>query len=176
MPDNNNHKDGYVDHSGYVKHRQNRKPGEPYFPEGTVHKDEFFSVGSKHFVWDKAKNESNKLTHGIDFYTAAYVFNDEDLLIDENDFVQGEQRFQVTGEPSTPTDPGHPINTRQCKPKAIIGRVEGIILVVYVDYTEDDENSSVFDYYDFEKDRVIGIISARPAYPDEAEAYLSSLL
>ena len=39
--------------------------------------DEYFSVKEKLFVWDKAKNEANITEHGIDFYTAAYVFNDE---------------------------------------------------------------------------------------------------
>ena len=32
---------------------------EAYFPEGTVHEDEFFYTGDYNFVWDKAKNEKN---------------------------------------------------------------------------------------------------------------------
>ena len=35
MADLDDEKD-YVDRKDYVKHRQNRKPGEPYFPEGTI--------------------------------------------------------------------------------------------------------------------------------------------
>ena len=70
---------------------------------------------------------------------------------------------------------GYPLDTKHSKPKAIIGRVEGIILVVYVDYTVDNEGFPDFDYEDDEKDREIGIISARPAYPDEAEVYMSLL-
>ena len=128
-----------------------------------------------HFMWDKAKNETNKLIHGIDFYTAAYVFNDQDKLFDENDFVKGEQRLQYIGEPMEPVVEGHPFDTKHSKPKAIIGRVEGIILVVYVDYTVDEEGFPDFDYDNEEKERVIRIVSARPAYPDEAAAYLSSL-
>ena len=166
---------GYIDHKEYLDHRKNRQSGDPYFPEGTIHEDEFFDVENKHFVWDKAKNETNKLIHGIDFYTAAYVFNDANKLFDENDFVDGEQRLQYIGEPTEPVKDGHPIDTKHSKPKAIIGKVEGIILVVYMDYTEDDEGELDTDYENDEKEREIVIISARPAYPDEAEAYILSL-
>lgn len=53
-----------------------KEDNEEYFPKGTVHEDEFFYTGDYNFVWDKAKNEKNLRDHGVDFKTAALVFND----------------------------------------------------------------------------------------------------
>ena len=37
-----------------------------YFPEETVHEDEYFYHDELRFVWDKAKNEVNIRDHGVD--------------------------------------------------------------------------------------------------------------
>lgn len=176
MDDNKYDEYKYLNPREYLIYRKNRKPGEPYFPEGTIHKDEYFDVGSLHFFWDGAKNEANRLVHGIDFHTAAYVFNDIDKLVDENDFIDGEQRMTITGEPTDPVVSGYPIDTAHSKPKAILGRVEGIVIVVYVEFTSITQGE-IIDPYDFDNDneREILIISARPAYPDEAQAYIDML-
>ena len=113
-----------------------------YFPYGTIHKDEYFTLRNYHFVWDKAKNEANKLNHGIDFFTAAYVFNDKDKLTDDNGWVNGEQRQQTIGEPQELVEEGHVNDTKHTKPRAIIGRVEGIILVVFADYSDNPHLTS----------------------------------
>ena len=83
-----------TDGNEYREYRKNRRPGDPYFPEGTKNEDEYFFIEERVFVWDKAKNASNKAIHGIDFYTAAYVFNDEFKLEDENSLIRGEDRRQ----------------------------------------------------------------------------------
>lgn len=171
--------DEHIDKREYLKYRQNRKDDDAYFPEGTVHEDEFFSIGVKHFFWDKAKNEANKAAHGIDFYTAAYVFNDEYKIFNDNVFDGDRQRMDVVGEPQPPMNPDHPIDTTHSKPKAVIGKVEGVILVVFIDYTpenQDDWNTSLEDDFDDEtKEKEILILSARPAYPKEADAYLDGI-
>ena len=79
----------------YHSYREKREASDPYFPEGTVHEDVFTVLKNRLFVWDKPKNEANKQTHGIDFYTAIYVFNDEDRLEDDNEIVDGELRDQL---------------------------------------------------------------------------------
>ena len=145
----------------YMDYRRIRKDDDDYFPEGTEHEYELFSVEDKLFIWDKAKNESNIAIHGIDFYTAAYVFNDEFRLEDDNRFVDGEQREQTIGEPMDETDSNHPIDTAHSKPKAIIGEIEGILFVVFVQKSG-------------ELGRQIRLISARAANKKEAEAYLRS--
>ena len=147
-----------IDGNEYREYRKNRHPGDPYFPEGTESEDEYFFLKERVFVWDKAKNASNKAIHGIDFYTAAYVFNDEFKLEDENSVVRGESRRQAVGEPTEPTDPKHPIDTRHSKPRAVIGEVEGVLFVVYVLGTGE-----------FGKET--RIISARAADQDEVAAY-----
>ena len=147
-----------IDGNGYREHRKNRRPGDPYFPEGTESEDEYFFLKERVFVWDKAKNANNKAIHGIDFYTAAYVFNDEFKLEDENSIVRGEARRQAVGEPMEPTDSKHPIDTRHSKPRAVIGEVEGVLFVVYVLGTGE-----------FGKET--RIISARAADQDEVSAY-----
>ena len=142
----------------YRRYRKSRRPGDPYFPEGTENEDEYFFLEERVFVWDKAKNASNKAVHGIDFYTAAYVFNDEFKLEDENLAARDEDRRQAVGEPKEPTDPKHPIDTQRSRPRAVIGEVEGVLFVVYVLGTGD-----------FGKET--RIISARAADRDEVSAY-----
>lgn len=145
----------------YREYRSHRADGDSYFPKGTQHDDEFFSVGGRLFVWDRPKNEANITIHGIDFYTAAYVFNDDFRLEDDNIVVDGQQREQAIGEPMHPTDPYHPAETSHSRPKAIIGEVEGILFVVFVQKTGD-------------LGRETEIVSARAANKKEAEAYLRS--
>lgn len=142
----------------YRKYREGRDESDPYFLEGTVHEDVFTVLGDRLFVWDKPKNEANKQIHGIDFYTAIYVFNDEDRLEDDNQVVDGELREQTIGEPEGPIVERHPIDTRHARPKAIIGEVEGVLFVVFT-----MEESS-----DWKATR---IISARAADEDEVKAY-----
>ena len=49
------------------------------------------------FEWNDAKNESNKLKHGVSFETALTIFFDEKHLV-QKDFVQsGEQRWKALG-------------------------------------------------------------------------------
>lgn len=50
------------------------------------------------FEWDENKNEINLEKHGIDFYTAAMVFGDENYLeyYDENHSIK-EERYVVIG-------------------------------------------------------------------------------
>ena len=142
----------------YKKYREGRNDSDPYFPEGTVHEDVFTVLGDRLFVWDKPKNDVNKQIHGIDFYTAIYVFNDDDRLEDDNQIVNGEQREQVIGEPEEPIVDGHPINTKHARPKVVIGEVEGVLFVVF----------TIEEGPDWTATR---IISARAADEDEVKAY-----
>ena len=133
---------------------------EGYFPPGTKHEDETYEMNGLYFVWDKAKNKKNLEIHGIDFKTAALVFNDDYCLIDEDyEHSEGEDRESITGQPVDPEDvleiPG--IGSI---PRAIIGEVNNVLFVVYtvrarkgIDYRR--------------------IISARPADKDEKELYES---
>lgn len=50
------------------------------------------------FEWDENKNQSNIEKHGIDFETAARVFNDNLVAIFEDDIHSiGEKRFPAIG-------------------------------------------------------------------------------
>lgn len=144
--------------SDYRKHRERRESDDPYFPEGTTHQDVFMVLGNRLFVWDKPKNEANKQIHGIDFYTAIYVFNDEDRLEDDNQVVDGELREQAIGEPTEPIIEGHPIDTKHSMPKAVIGEVEGVLFVVFTTDEGPDWTAT-------------RIISARAADEEEVKAY-----
>ena len=57
-----------------------------------------FQSGGRIFEWDTEKNRLNKIKHGINFKTAAKVFND-DNRIERPDFEhsQDEERWQVIG-------------------------------------------------------------------------------
>jgi uncharacterized DUF497 family protein len=69
------------------------------------------------FVWDDAKNRSNRKKHGIGFDTAVEVFLDPMHLTRQDRIVDGEQRWQT------------------------IGRVNGLwlVLVAYSIIDEDEE-------------------------------------
>ncbi|HKO10883.1 MAG TPA: BrnT family toxin [Acidobacteriaceae bacterium] len=69
------------------------------------------------FVWDDAKNRSNRRKHGISFETAVQVFFDPLHLTHEDRVIDGEQRWQT------------------------IGMIEGVLLVVvaYVVLDEEEE-------------------------------------
>lgn len=81
--------------------------------------------------WDDNKNIINKKKHGISFETAAYVFLDEDRLED----------FDLTHSSDEPRF-------------ITIGRVHGIIFVVYIQRGDTSR-----------------LISARTATPAERRAY-----
>jgi len=49
------------------------------------------------FQWDETKNRSNYQKHGVDFDTAALVFDDPDCLMVQDREVDGEPRWQTTG-------------------------------------------------------------------------------
>lgn len=71
-----------------------------YFPPGTEHEDEFFSMSGLNFVWDKPKSERNLRIKGYSFKTAALVFNDRYCLYQEDvTHSVGEQRDWVMGFP-----------------------------------------------------------------------------
>ena len=86
------------------------------------------------FEWDDNKNATNIVKHGIDFETASYVFNDEKRIIkyDEKHSIY-EDRYTT------------------------IGSINGMITVLTVVYTENDE--------------VVRLISARPANKKERNEY-----
>ena len=69
------------------------------------------------FEWDSEKNRRNQAKHdGLDFETAARVFNDPNLILAKDRVVEGEQRWHAIG--------------------TVCGAV---LLVVHTGY-EDDEN------------------------------------
>jgi uncharacterized DUF497 family protein len=50
------------------------------------------------FEWDENKNRINQAKHdGIDFRTAALVFNDPCLMLRKDRIVEGEQRWRAIG-------------------------------------------------------------------------------
>lgn len=69
------------------------------------------------FEWDEAKNRINQTKHsGLDFETAARVFNDSKVVLAEDRTVEGEQRWHAIGTV-----------------------LEALLLVVHT-YQEDEEN------------------------------------
>lgn len=129
-----------------------------YFPEDTIHEDDFFYTGNFSFVWDKAKNEKNLRDHGIDFRTAALVFNDPYALEEsDNTHSKYEERNRRTGIPVNEEDtldfPGF-----EGVPRALMGEIDNVLFVVFITrFMKNDE------YY--------RIISARVAVKKEIEAY-----
>lgn len=129
-----------------------------YFPDKTVHEDEFFYLDELKFVWDKAKNLHNIEAHGIDFKTAALVFNDPYALTDYDiEHSEDEERLNETGIPVDWNDtldiPGF-----EDVPRAFLGEVDNVLFVVYtMRYIEGSEYHR--------------IISARAAEEDERRAY-----
>lgn len=134
-----------------------------YFPEGTVHEDEYFYLDELKFVWDKAKNEVNIRDHGVDFRTAALVFNDPYALTDY-DFGHSDDEDCDTaiGVPVDLTDtldvPGF-----EGIPRAFLGAVDDVLLVVYT-----MRFIAGSEYH--------RIISARAAEKDEIEEYEAAKL
>jgi uncharacterized DUF497 family protein len=50
------------------------------------------------FEWDAAKSRTNQRKHnGLDFETAARVFNDLSIVLIEDRIVEGEQRWHAIG-------------------------------------------------------------------------------
>jgi hypothetical protein len=50
------------------------------------------------FGWDAGKNRINQTKHsGLDFETAARVFNDPKIILVEDRVVEGEQRWHAIG-------------------------------------------------------------------------------
>ena len=49
------------------------------------------------FEWDETKNESNLCKHGVDFETAALVFDDLMHVTEQDRDVDGEERWQTIG-------------------------------------------------------------------------------
>jgi len=49
------------------------------------------------FEWDEAKNRSNLKKHGIDFETAALVFEDPHQVSFKDRIVEGEERWKTFG-------------------------------------------------------------------------------
>jgi uncharacterized protein len=69
------------------------------------------------FEWDERKNRINQTKHdGLDFRTAARVFNDPKIILAKDPVVEGEQRWHA------------------------IGAVESALLLVVHTYDEDNEN------------------------------------
>lgn len=60
--------------------------------------DRFYTINGQTFVWDEDKNQKNIKKHGIDFETAALVFND-DLRIEfpDEEHSDEEQRYNTIG-------------------------------------------------------------------------------
>ena len=50
------------------------------------------------FEWDESKNRRNVAKHGIDFETAAVVFDDPHALSDLFQVVDDEERWQTIGQ------------------------------------------------------------------------------
>ena len=69
------------------------------------------------FEWDSSKNRINQAKHnGLDFATAARVFDDPNVLLMHDRLIEGEQRWHAIGSVS-----------------------EALLLVVHI-YREDDDN------------------------------------
>jgi uncharacterized protein len=50
------------------------------------------------FEWDEAKNRINQAKHdGLDFETAARMFNDPQIILAKDCIVEGEQRWHAMG-------------------------------------------------------------------------------
>lgn len=150
--------DSSLDKNEYRKYRTAKDDDEPYFPTGTVHENEEVTLNGTVFSWDKPKNDANKATHGIDFYTAICVFNNECYLEAESYICDGELRSDIIGEPMEPPVKGHSIDTSRATPKAVQGKDNGILFVTFTENETDKGN-------------VNRIISARPATKKEAEDY-----
>ena len=129
-----------------------------YFPPGTVSEDEFHTIGSMEFVWDKAKEQHNIEVHGIDFRTAALIFNDDARIeiFDEENSID-EDRIDAIGYPMKVAESldasGNPM-------RLTLGTVGEMLFVVYTERIVDEKE-------------VTRIISARLATKYEQSLYNS---
>ncbi len=72
------------------------------------------------FEWDEGKNRVNQSKHdGLDFETAARVFNDPKVVLAKDRAVEGEQRWHA------------------------IGSVSGAVLLVVHTYREEDDGEEI---------------------------------
>ena len=72
------------------------------------------------FEWDEGKNRVNQAKHdGLDFETAARVFNDPKIVLAKDRIVEGEQRWHA------------------------IGAVAGALLLVVHTYREEDDGEEI---------------------------------
>jgi len=71
------------------------------------------------FDWDERKNLSNYRKHRVLFETAMLVFDDPDLLMDQDREVDGEARWQT------------------------LGRVTGVLLLLVAHTLEDEEGEEL---------------------------------
>jgi len=95
------------------------------------------------FEWDSRKSRMNQTKHkGLDFATAALVFDDPKLLLMHDRVIEGEQRWHAIGAVS----------------KLYLG---ALLLVVHT-YREDEGNG----------EEIIRIISAREANQRERRIYI----
>lgn len=73
-----------------------------------------------HFEWDEEKNRINQAKHdGLDFRTAARVFDDPKIVLAKDRIVEGEQRWHA------------------------IGAVAGALLLVVHTYREEDDGEEI---------------------------------
>ena len=86
------------------------------------------------FEWDDKKNGANILKHGIDFETASYAFADENRIVKYDEIHRLHEDRYIT-----------------------IGSINGMITVLTIVYTENDE--------------VVRLISARAANKRERDEY-----
>ena len=128
-----------------------------YFPPGTVSEDEFHTINSMEFVWDKAKEQHNIEIHGIDFRTAALIFNDDARIeiFDEENSID-EDRMDAIGYPMKVAEiadtEGNPM-------RMTLGTVGEMLFVVYTERIVDEKE-------------VTRIISARLATKYEQSLYI----
>jgi uncharacterized DUF497 family protein len=71
------------------------------------------------FSWDEDKRQRNIRKHGIDFYTAAQVFDDPMQVTEQDREVDGEARWQT------------------------IGMVEGVLLLLVAHTIEDEDEEEI---------------------------------
>lgn len=129
---------------------------KPYFPPGTPHGDEYFTINGLDFIWDKAKNERNLKVRGFDFRTAALVFNDEYCIFNPDPLhSDGEERESVIG---------YPIMDKNSFDGTVIGSIDDLLFVVFTERI----SSNGEDYY--------RIISARFATKKEEDRYMKNRL
>lgn len=129
-----------------------------YFPPGTVSEDEFHTIGSMEFVWDKAKEQHNIEVHGIDFRTAALIFNDDARIeiFDEENSID-EDRIDAIGYPMKV---GESLDASGNPMRLTLGTVGEMLFVVYTERIVDEKE-------------VTRIISARLATKYEQSLYNS---